>query len=149
MGNVAYGQAKTLCLSMFTIHTGLAEDIPSGSFHQFKTLGFKCHCLNFKISRALPHQRACQVFIPDGKTARHSLAPSSGHILTRYSYLIIEPYLSTYMVVSMAMGVYPHSWMVYVMENPNPKWMMTGGTPVYGNPHIICWILTNSPTWKV
>ena len=27
-------------------------------------------------------------------------------------------------------------WLVYKMENPNPKWMMTGGTPVSGNLHM-------------
>ena len=31
---------------------------------------------------------------------------------------------------------YPNSWMVFVMENPNLKWMMTGGTPVLGNPNM-------------
>ena len=24
-------------------------------------------------------------------------------------------------------------WMVYFMENPNLKWMITGGTPILGN----------------
>ena len=31
---------------------------------------------------------------------------------------------------------YPQFWMVYFMENPNLKWMMTGGTPILGNLHI-------------
>ena len=31
---------------------------------------------------------------------------------------------------------YPHSWMVFVRENPNLKWMITRGTPIYGNPHM-------------
>jgi hypothetical protein len=31
---------------------------------------------------------------------------------------------------------YPNSWMVFVRENPIYKWMMTGGTPILGNPHI-------------
>jgi hypothetical protein len=26
--------------------------------------------------------------------------------------------------------------MVYFMENPNRKWMMTGGTPILGNPTV-------------
>ena len=30
---------------------------------------------------------------------------------------------------SIAMGV-PKKWMVYFMEHPNRKWMMTGGTPM-------------------
>ena len=32
-------------------------------------------------------------------------------------------------------GYIPHSWMVKKlrMENPNLKWMMTGGTPMTGN----------------
>ena len=28
---------------------------------------------------------------------------------------------------------YPNSWMVYFMENPIYKWMMTGGTPILGH----------------
>ena len=27
-------------------------------------------------------------------------------------------------------------WLVYFLENPNLKWMMTGGTPISGKPHI-------------
>ena len=27
-------------------------------------------------------------------------------------------------------------WMVYFMEKPNLKWMITGGSPISGNPHI-------------
>ena len=30
----------------------------------------------------------------------------------------------------------PHSWMVKKIENPIYKWMMTGGSPILGNPHI-------------
>ena len=30
---------------------------------------------------------------------------------------------------------YPNSWMVDFMKNPNLKWMITRGTPIYGNPH--------------
>ena len=34
------------------------------------------------------------------------------------------------------MGI-PNSWMVYKLrENPIYKWMMTGGTPILGNPHM-------------
>ena len=33
-------------------------------------------------------------------------------------------------------GEYPNSWMVFVRENPK-KWMMTGGTPKNGNPHLV------------
>ena len=29
------------------------------------------------------------------------------------------------------------TWMVFVRENPNEKWMMTGGTPISGNLHIV------------
>ena len=32
---------------------------------------------------------------------------------------------------------YPNSWMVYFMENPNLKWMMTGGTPILGNLQMV------------
>ena len=32
-------------------------------------------------------------------------------------------YIYIYMVVS-TNGVYPNSWMVYFMENPNLKWMI-------------------------
>ena len=31
-------------------------------------------------------------------------------------------------------GGTPHSWMVYLRENPIYKWMMTGGTPIYEKP---------------
>ena len=34
----------------------------------------------------------------------------------------------------------PHSWMVYFMENPSYKRMMTGGSPILGNPHIYMYI---------
>ena len=37
--------------------------------------------------------------------------------------------------LSIAMGV-PHSWMVFVRENSYVKWMMTGGTPICGNPQM-------------
>ena len=30
----------------------------------------------------------------------------------------------------------PNSWMVYVMENPIYKWMITGCSPILGNPHV-------------
>ena len=33
------------------------------------------------------------------------------------------------------MGV-PQQWMVYFMDNPNLKQMMTGGTPILGNLHM-------------
>ena len=36
------------------------------------------------------------------------------------------------MGVSMAMGVPKNGWMVFVMENPIQKWMMTEGTPILG-----------------
>ena len=31
---------------------------------------------------------------------------------------------------------YPNSWMVFVRENPDLKWMMNRGSPILGNPHI-------------
>ena len=37
--------------------------------------------------------------------------------------------INGHLEVSIVMG-YPHSWMVFFMENPNLKWMMTGGTPM-------------------
>ena len=39
-----------------------------------------------------------------------------------------------FFMVCSEMG-YPHSWMVYFMEIPR-KWMMTGGTAMYGTPHL-------------
>ena len=36
---------------------------------------------------------------------------------------------------SMAMGIPKNGW--FVRENPNRKWMMTGGTPLFGNHHMI------------
>ena len=35
---------------------------------------------------------------------------------------------------STVMGV--ASWMVYFMENPHLKWMITGGGPISGNLHL-------------
>ena len=32
---------------------------------------------------------------------------------------------------------YPHSWMVFVRENPIQKWMMTGGSPISGNLQMV------------
>ena len=34
----------------------------------------------------------------------------------------------------------PNSWMIYFMENPRITWMMTGGTPISGNPHIYIYV---------
>ena len=31
----------------------------------------------------------------------------------------------------------PQKWMVYFMENPTGKWMITRGTPISGNPHMV------------
>ena len=39
------------------------------------------------------------------------------------------------MEVSIVMGV-PNSWLVYFMENPNLKWMITKGTPMVSNLHM-------------
>ena len=36
------------------------------------------------------------------------------------------------------MGVYPNSWMVYVMETPTKIWMMTGDTPTLGISNFMC-----------
>ena len=32
------------------------------------------------------------------------------------------------------MGDPQNGW--FILENPNPKWMMTGGTPIFGNPQV-------------
>ena len=32
----------------------------------------------------------------------------------------------------------------FTMENPNLKWMMTGGSPIYGNPHMDTGYITSS-----
>ena len=37
-----------------------------------------------------------------------------------------------YMGVSIVMGNPQNAW--FMMENPNLKWMMTRGTPIYGTP---------------
>jgi hypothetical protein len=37
--------------------------------------------------------------------------------------------------VDVSMGILPE-WMVYVMENPNLKWMIQRGTTISGNPHV-------------
>ena len=44
-------------------------------------------------------------------------------------------YIPICMGVSIVMRVPQVSWMVY-KKNPNLKWMMTRGTPIYGNPNI-------------
>ena len=41
-----------------------------------------------------------------------------------------------YIGVSIVMEVPQARWLVYFMENPNRKWMMTGGTSILGNLHI-------------
>ena len=38
--------------------------------------------------------------------------------------------------LSIVMGGYPNSWMVFVRENPNLKWMITRGSPISGNHHM-------------
>ena len=43
-------------------------------------------------------------------------------------------YIYIYMRVSINGGT--SKWMVFVREKPSLKWMMTGGTPIYGNIHI-------------
>ena len=42
-----------------------------------------------------------------------------------------------HMEVSIVMGVPLYRWMVYFMENPRIKWMITGGSPTSGNLHIL------------
>ena len=37
---------------------------------------------------------------------------------------------------------YLNSWMVFVRENPNLTWMMTSGTPIYGNFQVSPWLIT-------
>ena len=39
--------------------------------------------------------------------------------------------------VSQNRGTPIDRWLVYVVETPNLKWMMTGGSPVSGNPHML------------
>ena len=43
------------------------------------------------------------------------------------------------------MGVPLYRWMVDFMENPNLKWVMTGDTPILGNPHLF--IMMTRSTW--
>ena len=43
--------------------------------------------------------------------------------------------LEQHLLVSSSWG-YPHSWRVFVREHPSCKWMITRGTPIYGNLHI-------------
>ena len=50
------------------------------------------------------------------------------------NYRTIWMILGYYMVVSMWLGVPPNGW--FTKENPNLKWMMTGGTPISGNFHM-------------
>ena len=47
-------------------------------------------------------------------------------------WFIMEiPYKSRWFIIDILL-----KWMIYFMENPIFKWMMTGGTPIYGRPHI-------------
>ena len=34
-------------------------------------------------------------------------------------------------------GGTPNSWMVYIIEHPSKKWMISGGTPISGHLHIL------------
>ena len=45
-------------------------------------------------------------------------------------------YIYILLIMSIVMGVLQARWLVYFMENPNPKWMITRGTPIYGKPHV-------------
>ena len=59
-----------------------------------------------------------------------------------------------YMGVSSSSWGYPHSWLVYFMDNLLKKWMMTGGTPMTQEAPIwlvsidVLWFLWNS-AWKI
>ena len=35
---------------------------------------------------------------------------------------------------------YPNSWMVFVGKNRKITWMMTGGTPIFGNPPFVWYV---------
>ena len=48
-------------------------------------------------------------------------------------------------LVCLKIGV-PNRWMVYFMEIPKVKWMITGGTPILGNLHIRVYL---KPGWFV
>ena len=57
-----------------------------------------------------------------------------------------------YMVIYRgSVGFHSHGgtskWMVYFMENPKIKWMMTRGTPMSGNVHIVT--LPKDPTISI
>ena len=41
------------------------------------------------------------------------------------------------------MGVPQNGW--FIRENPHLKWMITRGTPIYGNPHRVSRILPGLP----
>ena len=36
----------------------------------------------------------------------------------------------------MDLGGLPNSWIVFLVENPNLKWMITGSIPILGNPQM-------------
>ena len=52
------------------------------------------------------------------------------------------------MEVSIVMGVPQARWMVYVMENPNLRWMIPGGTPVFWKPSQDPYIIPYYPIFS-
>ena len=59
--------------------------------------------------------------------------PIKGVISHSFLY-VYQRVIPVHMEVSINGGTL--KWMVPLMENPNQKWMMTGGTPVLGNLHM-------------
>jgi hypothetical protein len=75
-------------------------------------------------------------------TSRHR---SHQRLLPQENRIPWTSLVNHHLEVSIVMGVPLYRWMVDFMENPNLKWMMTGDTPILGNPHLF--IMMTRSTW--
>jgi hypothetical protein len=79
---------------------------------------FSCLWTSIWISRSLIGLELERTFAAQSLFTRDQVGFTNGHPL------------------SIVMGVSQARWMVFVMENPFLKCMMTGGTPISGNLHM-------------
>ena len=56
--------------------------------------------------------------------------PTTAVEARRAATVFVNHDVDQYMGGSSSSWGYPNSWMVFVRENPNLKWMRTGGTPM-------------------
>ena len=113
-----------LCESFWGLIEDIVKinDVPPNSISCTEmTWSKECDCLSISPLHLLAHSPLGMVIIPsfDGYHI-----PSGG----KHKGFSIN-------------GGSPIGWLVFVRENPIYKWMMTGGTPIYGKPHML-WYLT-------